>query len=277
MNRGGYRTNAGRKSTWKSGRNFEQTKLIRVPTEFASQLLEIAHKLDAGETTYLVTESKKENHPNANEIVTKSKEQENPDKNEAIDLVTQSKENRILNAVKVTLAKWRQQSNDSLASGSKNTRWCEVRQMLDELESLVWGEALPDEGLENMVSLNQNRQQEGNIDYVTESKLSDLLEQTDLVIESKGQDLAEDTLRPHSQLNLVDEFQSQVSSNTTSREIKPLTRQQIAERFEVSVRTVENRSTGKAIADFPRWSATKDPNGIAWQYSQESKLFYPVL
>lgn len=58
MPRGGRRENAGKKSTWDSGRNFADTKVIRVPTEFAEQLLEIAHKLDAEGQFDLVTSSK---------------------------------------------------------------------------------------------------------------------------------------------------------------------------------------------------------------------------
>lgn len=47
--KGGYREGSGRKSTWQSGRHFEQTKLIRVPTEYSAVLLKIAHRLDAGD------------------------------------------------------------------------------------------------------------------------------------------------------------------------------------------------------------------------------------
>jgi hypothetical protein len=58
MSRGGIRENAGRKSTWKSGCKFSQTKLIRVPIALVDQLLEIAHKLDSGEVLDLVTKQK---------------------------------------------------------------------------------------------------------------------------------------------------------------------------------------------------------------------------
>lgn len=58
MPRGGRRENAGKKSTWESGKSFADTKVIRVPTEFADQLLQMAHKLDAGEQIDLVTKSK---------------------------------------------------------------------------------------------------------------------------------------------------------------------------------------------------------------------------
>ena len=48
MTRGGARQGAGKKSSWKSGCKFEQTKLIRVPAAISTQLLEIAHWLDEG-------------------------------------------------------------------------------------------------------------------------------------------------------------------------------------------------------------------------------------
>ena len=60
MPRGGRRDGAGRKSTWVSGCKFEDTKLIRVPVAIADRLLEIAHKLDSGETIDLETKSNDE-------------------------------------------------------------------------------------------------------------------------------------------------------------------------------------------------------------------------
>ncbi len=57
MPRGGYREKAGRKSTWKSGCSFSETKLIRVPTKIADKVLEFAHKLDSEGVIDLVTKS----------------------------------------------------------------------------------------------------------------------------------------------------------------------------------------------------------------------------
>ena len=54
---GGKRKGSGRKSTWKSGCKFEDTKLIRVPKAIADELLCIAHKLDKGESLDLETKS----------------------------------------------------------------------------------------------------------------------------------------------------------------------------------------------------------------------------
>lgn len=57
MVRGGKREKAGRKSTWSSGCRFEDTKLIRVPAAIADQLLDVAHKIDAGEPVETSVES----------------------------------------------------------------------------------------------------------------------------------------------------------------------------------------------------------------------------
>lgn len=57
MARGGYHSHAerwGRKSAW---RNDSVTKTIRVPESLASQVLDLAHKLDDGETIAFETES----------------------------------------------------------------------------------------------------------------------------------------------------------------------------------------------------------------------------
>ena len=54
MPRGGKRKGAGRNSSWKNS----QTCVIRVPEVLSERLMEIAHKLDAGEVLENETESK---------------------------------------------------------------------------------------------------------------------------------------------------------------------------------------------------------------------------
>ncbi|KAB8313850.1 hypothetical protein SD81_014620 [Tolypothrix campylonemoides VB511288] len=63
--RGGRRENAGRKPIWKN----KETITIRVPKLIATQVLELAHRLDSGENIELDTESKTSK---INEIITKS-------------------------------------------------------------------------------------------------------------------------------------------------------------------------------------------------------------
>ncbi len=52
--RGGYRDNAGRKSSWRHS----ATQTIRVPKVFAQQLVKLAHQLDNGEAVDINTKSK---------------------------------------------------------------------------------------------------------------------------------------------------------------------------------------------------------------------------
>lgn len=52
--RGGWRENAGRKSSWRHS----ETQTIRVPKVFAPALMKLAHKLDSGEAIDTDTKSK---------------------------------------------------------------------------------------------------------------------------------------------------------------------------------------------------------------------------
>lgn len=52
--RGGWRENAGRKSSWRHS----ETQTIRVPKVFAPALMKLAHKLDSGEDIDTDTKSK---------------------------------------------------------------------------------------------------------------------------------------------------------------------------------------------------------------------------
>jgi hypothetical protein len=73
--RGGYRDNAGRKSSWRHS----ATQTIRVPKVFAQQLVKLAHQLDNGEAIDIDTKSKQGSTDNdtdsksvASDIVTNS-------------------------------------------------------------------------------------------------------------------------------------------------------------------------------------------------------------
>ena len=60
MPRGGRRKGAGRKTQWESGCSFAETTVVRVPKVLKNELLEIAHRLDAGEEIDLDTKSIKQ-------------------------------------------------------------------------------------------------------------------------------------------------------------------------------------------------------------------------
>jgi hypothetical protein len=47
----------------------------------------------------------------------------------------------------------------------------------------------------------------------------------------------------------------------------------LAKRLDTTSSTIARRKTDP---DFPLWSQSKDPDGIAWQYLDENKVFIPV-
>lgn len=109
MPRGGFRKNAGRKSGW----GHSETTVIRVPQAFASQILEVARKLDKGETLDFDTDS--DSHRIESVI------------DSGIDLVTES--------IKHVLSKWRRKAD---AASPKNADWRKARQILGELEPIIY-------------------------------------------------------------------------------------------------------------------------------------------
>ncbi|MCA1993986.1 MAG: HAD-IC family P-type ATPase, partial [Coleofasciculus sp. S288] len=54
---------------------------------------------------------------------------------------------------------------------------------------------------------------------------------------------------------------------------EPLTAVALADRLNVSTTTISRR---KSKPDFPNWSSSKDPHGLVWKYSKQSKLFVAV-
>ncbi len=63
------------------------------------------------------------------------------------------------------------------------------------------------------------------------------------------------------------------SPSRGSSQTRPLNQTQLAERLGVVVSAI---TYWKFKAGFPEWSRSKDPEGISWKYSPESKRFSPV-
>ncbi len=62
----------------------------------------------------------------------------------------------------------------------------------------------------------------------------------------------------------------QNGSRTPKKHREPLNAVALANRLNVSTTTISRR---KSKPDFPEWSAQKDPHGIVWTYSKQSRLF----
>lgn len=59
---------------------------------------------------------------------------------------------------------------------------------------------------------------------------------------------------------------------STSTALKPLIQSELAKRLSVHPSTISKK---KLNPDFPQWSCAQDPEGIAWEYAAETKLFSP--
>ncbi len=80
--RGGRRENAGRKSNWKN----KDTITIRVPRAIVFAVIELAHRIDSGETIELDTESRSAQ----NEIITQLNQEDQELKSDSVTKSTLS-------------------------------------------------------------------------------------------------------------------------------------------------------------------------------------------
>lgn len=66
---------------------------------------------------------------------------------------------------------------------------------------------------------------------------------------------------------------SGVSADSAAKVPRSLNQSQLADRFGVHAGTIRNH---RSKSDFIAWSRTKDPAGIAWTYSPDTKEFLPI-
>jgi hypothetical protein len=128
--RGGARPNAGRKSGWSTS----DTQTIRVPKKLSEQLIEIAKKIDLGET---------------------------------IEVTSKPDIESTLSAIQSVVKKWLTESANY--SPSPNTRWDNARKLLKELESVLHSETMI-EPIDN--SARENLQLEIESDSITDKSLT---------------------------------------------------------------------------------------------------------
>ena len=68
--------------------------------------------------------------------------------------------------------------------------------------------------------------------------------------------------------------ESEIEENNSSTTGTPLIQSELAKRLDINPSTVGRH---KSDPDFPEWSKTRDPDGIAWQYSPKTKMFVPLV
>ncbi|MGL5803879.1 MAG: hypothetical protein ACRC11_00290, partial [Xenococcaceae cyanobacterium] len=63
------------------------------------------------------------------------------------------------------------------------------------------------------------------------------------------------------------------STAAKSKTYEPLIQSDLAKRLEINPSTIGRK---KSDPDFPQWSQSRDPEGVAWQYLAETRMFSPV-
>lgn len=131
MPRGGRRKGAGRKTQWESGCSFSETVVIRVPKYLKDEILELAHRLDAGEEIDLVTNSIKERNDYLEGKVLELEKELNESKQldlASVDTVTKSKKQ--MNKVRDELLK-------NLPLGKSSPAYKDLKRQYDRFIELV--------------------------------------------------------------------------------------------------------------------------------------------
>jgi hypothetical protein len=245
--RGGIRQGAGRKTTWASGCKQEDTKPIRVPKVIANQILEIAHKLDAGQVIDLDIQSKEET-------------------------VTKSKLELKLSAVEKCLTKWRQ-----LCSSKSSTEMQKLEQMLVELELIVWGKDL---SVVNEVSELVTESSGGNKKDITElvTNSKELINSDSFSATPNGEELVTESkpLTYANQLELLNIQEELVLPKPIRCKPEPHSAVELAERLRTNKSNVSRYKTGKRKGGLLQWSLSRDPEGFGWEYSVELNKYLPV-
>jgi hypothetical protein len=65
----------------------------------------------------------------------------------------------------------------------------------------------------------------------------------------------------------------EINVSSPSSNCQPLIQSELAKRLEINPSTIGRK---RADSDFPQWSQSRDPEGVAWQYVAETRMFVPV-
>jgi hypothetical protein len=108
-----------------------------------------------------------------------------------------------------------------------------------------------------------------------ESQQKTLVEELPVAIENLEHKPPEDVQTLAEQTTLSKADQSKVAPTHTQEHLAPdsLLQSELAKRLAVNSSTVYKH---RSNPDFSEWSRSRDPEGIAWQYSSEDKRFFPV-
>jgi hypothetical protein len=158
-----------------------------------------------------------------------------------VESVTESNLDSITDSIKEIVDRYRKESDAK--SLTKTTRWDAARKLLKELESVLYGENV--------------------LDLVTESNLKE----NELVTQSNT---TNNETVADSKTYGVEQFEL-IPPTILQKKLEPLTQRKLASRF-----GVDHTAVGRKKQVLPEWSKSKDPDGIAWEYREETRLYHPL-
>jgi hypothetical protein len=100
--------------------------------------------------------------------------------------------------------------------------------------------------------------------------LKELLTQKKAEVDTEPQ--VQPTLEPQEVLNEKEDLGTDLLEKEEHIVLQPLIQAELAKRLDVHSSTVGKR---KSDPDFADWSQSRDPEGLAWVYSPETKEFMP--
>jgi hypothetical protein len=165
-----------------------------------------------------------------------------------IELVTESNLDSVTNSIKEIVDRYKKEGD---AATPKNTRWDNTTKLLTELELILYPESV--------------------IETVTETKI----EEKELVTESKVIDNESVTNSEEINNNLVTDslvFQTElIPSILEVNKLEPLSQNKLSKRLKIDHKTV-----GRKKQNLAEWSGALDPDGVSWEYREDTKLCHPL-
>ncbi len=137
---------------------------------------------------------------------------------------------------------------------------------------------------EEFAAQRQDNEDKGTVYYfITARTLGNIFDDSEPPSQSKSEPFASNSpevLEPLAQnQQMPTESRKETSKNqpssTNHEQSAPgsLIQAELAKRLEVHSSTVYKR---RADPDFPEWSRSRDPEGIAWNYSPDTRQFFPL-
>ena len=169
-----------------------------------------------------------------------------------VESVTQSNLDCVTDSIKEIVSKYRQESDKK--SLTKATRWDHARKLLTDLEAVLYKETIIESVTE--AKLEEKESVTESIIDKNESVTNSVLDSVELVTDSKVTEVK--------QFELIPPVLTEIS-------LKPLSQNALSKRLRVDHKTV-----GRKKQSLTEWSGALDPDGIVWEYREDTKLCHPL-